>query len=242
MVPLSKLLLISICALFLAALACKLPSISGGNTGTSPAPSVGSGNSNTATASNPAPVSAGITAADKPLDVLTKAISLQQKAKSWRLHIDLSGGVNSSSDGEFIAPDRLHTTTRMQMLGQSHNSEMIAIGKDAWVKRNGGTWQKSPMDPSMAFAQMNNKKLDEELAKVKDISLVGPDTVDGTPTLAYQYTVNDQENEMTVDVKVWVAVGDGLIRKMEITDKADKTHQVATISDYNADIKIEPPM
>jgi hypothetical protein len=65
--------------------------------------------------------------------------------------------------------------------------------------------------------------------------LVGPDILDGKPMLVYQYTLNNSP------AKLWVGVADGLPYKVESVSKSGAKTTV-TISDYNAQIVLTPPI
>jgi hypothetical protein len=82
------------------------------------------------------------------------------------------------------------------------------------------------------------------LSKGAEIKFVGPDTLGGMPMLVYQYTLDNAGGLTGKSVtKTWVSVADGLPRKSESDGEyaGTKTKTVSTVSDYNADIKIELP-
>jgi hypothetical protein len=103
----------------------------------------------------------------------------------------MGGALEQSSNFEYVAPDRYHST-RDSVTGLQTNGETIVIGKDTWVKRN-DQWKKSPVDMSNAFASIQSA-LNGDTMKGVDVRLLGPDTVDGTPTLVYAYTRYCQVN------------------------------------------------
>jgi hypothetical protein len=226
----------ALCSLLLAVAACSSKPETGGGAG------VVSPNGGGTTAS------AGVVSAgDKPLDVMTKATRAQLDAKSYRADIK-----NTASNGsantllvEYAAPDRYHMVTHSQAGGRDSTLEYVIVGKDSFMKMNNGAWQRFPVDMSKMISAFRDPKFIEELAKTSDVKFAGADTVDGAPMLVYEYTMN---NAMGMNIKshakTWVAVADGLPRKSETESEFSgvKTKTEMTMSGYNSDIKIEPPI
>jgi hypothetical protein len=223
----------ALCSLLLAVCACSSKPETGGGAASVP----------------PGGASAGtgvVSASDKPLDVLTKATRAQLDAKSYRANIKntSSNGATNTMLVEYAAPDRYHMVTHSQAGGRDTSLEYVIVGKDTFMKTNGGAWQRFPVDMSKMIAAFRDPKFIEELAKTSDVKFVGADTLGGSPMLVYEYTMN---NAMGASVKThaksWVAVADGLPRKSESESEFGgvKTKTEMTMSDYNSDIKIEPP-
>lgn len=234
--PKMKIQAAALCSLLLAVAACSSsPGTGGGATTVSP-----NGASSNA--------SAGVvSASDKPLDAMTKATRAQLDAKSYRADIK-NTSLNGSSNTllvEYAAPDRYHMLTHSQAGGRETSLEYIIVGKDTFMRMNGGDWKKPPMDMSQMIKSFRDPKFMEELTKTADVKFVGADTVDGLPALIYEYTIN---NAMGINVKAhtktWVGVADGLPRKSETESEFSgvKTKTEMTMSGYNSDIKIEAPI
>jgi hypothetical protein len=238
-----KLLLFSLCSLLLviAAAACASSpagdnSAAGGNVATA-SPGGGGGGSR----------AAAISENDKPLDAMTRAMRAQLDAKSYRAHVTstLSDGTSNAMVIEYVAPDRYRMTNDAQVGGKGYKQEFIITGNATYLKAPDGSWVKSPVDASSIVKAFRDPKMLDELAKTADVKFVGADTIDGTPMLVYQYT---QNNPMGMNLKstskTWLSVADGLPRKTETEGEYDgkKTKTLVTISDYNADIKIESPV
>ncbi|HEX7177472.1 MAG TPA: hypothetical protein VF240_19595 [Pyrinomonadaceae bacterium] len=225
-------------ALLLAATACNsgAPGANGGGA----APASGG---NTAAAGSSSAGAAAISADDKPHDVLMKAMRGQLDAKSYRVHVTTSmgGGPSNNIVIEYAAPDRY----RMVIEVPGGKQEFVIAGNAAYIKAPNGQWVRSPVGVADLIKQFRDPKMLEEMAKTTDIKLVGPDTVDGTPTLVYQYTQNNVMGmNMKSTAKTWLAVADGLPRKTEAEGEYDgkPTKTLMTITDYNSDIKIEAPV
>ncbi len=211
-----------------------------------------SGGTTTTTAPvNSAPANP-LTAGADPRAELTKAMGAQLSAKSYRAQMvsASSNGTNSTMVVEFVAPDRFRLTQDMALPGRGNvKRETIIIGKDTWMKAGAAPWQKFPVDIGSIAAQFRDPKVLDELAKSAEIKYVGPDTIDGAPALVYEYTLNDMLGKGSKSTaKTWLGAADSLPRKTEsegefaFMGKPLKTKTTVTYSDYNADIKIAPPM
>ena len=83
-----------------------------------------------------------------------------------------------------------------------------------------------------------------------DVTFVGSEVLDGAPVLVYQHTLNVKVDQGVVNntSKTWVGKSDGLPHRTELESLRIYQGQtltmktVTTYYDYNADIKIEPPV
>ncbi|MEK6302189.1 MAG: hypothetical protein AABO41_15880 [Acidobacteriota bacterium] len=175
---------------------------------------------------------------ESPLDALSKAVSAQLEAKSFRARMTtvIDGGKESTRIVECISPDRFHIT--------GDQDEMILAGGNVYMKSPAGEWTRLLFDPAEMIKQIRDTNQLDEIRKSTDVVLAGADTVDGVPTLAYRYTMkNPFGMKSTSSCKMWVGLADSLPRKMEVEAEFNKmkTRSVVTYYDYGADIKIEPP-
>ncbi|HZH89819.1 MAG TPA: hypothetical protein VEX70_04275 [Pyrinomonadaceae bacterium] len=189
-----------------------------------------------------------ISESDKPLDAMTRAMRAQLDAKSYRAHVTttLADGAPSKMLIEYVAPDSYRMTQSGQGDAAGGSSMEYVIVKGAmYMKTPKGEWAKSPIDASSMIKAFRDPKMLDELTKTADVKLVGPDMLDGAPMLVYEYT---QTNPMGMNLKntsrTWLSVADGLPRKTESEGEFDgkKTKTLVTMTDYNADIKIESPV
>lgn len=227
---------LTLCTLLLASAACSSsPGAGGGGATLSP-------NGTNATAS------AGvISPTDKPLDVLTRATRGQLDAKSYRANIKTTSSTNTTSAIaiEYAAPDHYHMTTHSQAAGRDTTLEYIIVGKDTFMKMNAGAWQRFPVNMSQMINSFRDPKFIDEITKSSDVKFVGADTLDGSPMLVYEYTLDNVAGmKIKTHAKTWVAVSDGLPRKSESEGEFSgvKTKTEMTVFDYNSDIKIEAPI
>lgn len=239
-----KLLSFSLCSLLLAVVASACASrpagdsngAAGGN-GASASPGGGGGGGR----------AAAISADDKPLDAMTRAMRAQLDAKSYRAHVALTNydGTNNAMVIEYVAPDRYRMTSDLQVGGKNLKQESIIVGGATYIKMPNGGWAKSPIDASSIVKAFRDPKMLDELAKTADVKFVGTDTLDGAPMLVYQYTqLNPMGMKLKSTAKTWLSVADGLPRRTETDGEYEgkKTKTLVTISDYNSDIKIESPI
>lgn len=237
MKSLMKIQAVALCSMLLAVAACSSKPETGGG--------VVSGSPSAASAGTSA---AGVvSASDKPLDVMLKATRAQLDAKSYRANVKntASNGTTSAIVIEYVAPDRYHMVTRSQAGGRDTTLEYVIVGKDSFMKMNAGAWTRFPVDMSKMISSFRDPKFIEELTKSSDIKFVGTDTLGGEPMLVYEYTMdNAMGMSMKTHSKSWVAVSDGLPRKSESESEFSgvKTKTEMTVTDYNSDIKIEPPI
>lgn len=206
---------------------------------------------NTSATSSSSTSSAPSAPTGEPRETLVKAVNAQLGAKSYRAQMvsSSSNGTNSTIEMEFVAPDRFHLTNQSTVNGQNMRQETIIVGSNTYMKMGAGSWQKFPVNMGEMIAQFRNPKMVEELSKGAETKFIGPDMVDGSPTWVYQYTINDPQGKgLKSTSKTWIGVTDSLPRKtesegeMNIMGRAVNTKTSITYTDYNADIKIEPPM
>ncbi len=170
-----------------------------------------------------------------PLDALTRIMRGWAGVKTFRSKITTttSAGASTEISLDVVMPDRFHVVTKQL--------EAIAIGKTYYLKI-GNQWQKVALPQGIDLNFADLKKLEAELGASTDAKLIGPDVLDGTPTLVYEYTTTIKTpTTLTTTSKLWVAVADQLPRKMESVSKTG-SKTVATYYDYNAAITIEPPI
>jgi hypothetical protein len=139
-------------------------------------------------------------------------------------------------------------TNEADLRGRPMKRETLVVGNETWMKMGDTPWQKFPVNMGELITQFRDPKVIDELTKGAEVRFVGPDVVDGAPTMVYQYTLNEpQEKGFKSTAKTWVGVADNLPRKtesegeMNIMGKQVNTKTNVTYSDYGADIKIDRP-
>jgi hypothetical protein len=191
---------------------------------------------------------AAISANDKPLDAMTRAMRAQLDAKSYRASVTntFDGGAPHRMLMEYVAPDSYRMITMGHGGAGADQSTESVIAKGAlYMKTADGRWAKSPIDATEMIKAFRDPKMLDELTKTADVKFVGPDTLDGAPMLVYQYTqTNPMGMNLKSTAKTWLSVADGLPRKTETESvfNGKKSTTLVIMSDYNADIKIESPV
>ena len=223
-VALTLLALLSLCV------ACSKPPGEGGG-GTNGAPGTAGGGS-TAGGGGAAAVAPN----DNPQEVLTKSMQAHLSAKSLRARM-----TNTSSQGTYTATLEYASPDRYRII--SPQGEMIAIGGDAYMKA-GGRWMKAPVNVGQIINQFRDPKAVEEMRRTANVKYVGTETLDGQPMYVYEYALDEAAGTGAKGrAKTWISPADMLPRKTEVDGEAGgiKSHTTITYSDYNSDIKIEPP-
>ena len=180
--------------------------------------------------------------AGNPLDLFTNAISGWEKVKSFRAKMTVTGLVTGATETtmEAVMPDKFHITTS--------RSEMIIIGKTTYLKPSAGAWRKVTIELDNTFGAM--KTMMEDLKVSKEISKTGSETLDGAATEVYESKMTAPAlpgakpgaEPQAYSVKMWVAVSDGMPRKVEQTSQISASRTSIVYKDYNASITIEPPV
>jgi outer membrane lipoprotein-sorting protein len=171
-----------------------------------------------------------------PLESIMKSFRAQMDLKSYRMRMETTTEQTGTKlvVAEFVAPDRLRWVTEGQ--------EMIVIGSVGYM-RQGTIWTKAPIDVSTLISRIRDPKFIEEISKSADVKLLGTDVIDGVPVQVYQYTLRNAPAGGEAISKSWVRVSDGLPLKVETEGDIEgvRSKTIVTYSDFNTDIKIEPP-
>jgi hypothetical protein len=170
-----------------------------------------------------------------PETVLGKIFDRMLSLKSYREDVETYKEENSTGTMKFeiVNPDKMHGVIDTG----SNQLEMVMIGTDFYMK-TGETWIKGAMP--MDFQQYG-LYFTKYLKDIKDIKVVGPDTLDGKPTIVVQFSLTMDKIDSTS--KIWVGLLDGYIYKLESDSVLDnvKYHTTATVYDFNKDMTIEAP-
>jgi hypothetical protein len=143
-------------------------------------------------------------------------------------------GPESTRLVDFAAADRFH----VKLTGEAgEDLELITIGEKSYSKRN-GKWTQE------AASATRPKKIDLEknLADaIKDVTYVGPETINGVQCFAYDYTI--KLDSVTGKGKTWVRASDGLPLQSDSEFRYENYESKSHVSyEYNADVKVEAPM
>jgi outer membrane lipoprotein-sorting protein len=168
-----------------------------------------------------------------PKQALLDAYHGVVKLKSYRIISTTTAKTTSTTVLEYQAPDHFRMVT--------DRAETVVTPGATYVKYKGGRWAMAPVDVSELIARFREPKELKEIETSQDFRLLGPETVNGTPTLVYQY-VTVVDGQRTVS-KAWLMAGRGLPVKKESTSEyaSEKVSSVLDY-DYDRDITIDPPI
>jgi hypothetical protein len=171
-----------------------------------------------------------------PEEILTKIFDRFKSLKSYKENIETFENDQSTGTMQFevVNPDKVHGN--MNVAGK--NIEIIMISKTFYVK-TGDTWIKADMGMDLEQFILSFEK---EMSNMTDMKLIGPDNLDGRPTMVFQYNQKLDTGDSTS--KIWVGLIDGYIYQIESnsTTNGKPTRTVVKLSDFNSDITIEPPI
>jgi hypothetical protein len=218
-----------------------------------------------------------ITTSSDPAEVLQKAVKNWLNARSFRARaFVITPKEEANFEVEFVGPNRIRSVVSdpKGKMGR----DMISIGSIRYTREWGeavaklkpdAKWEKSKtsfideiIDPRSGF--LSSELFGRGLFH-SEIKVVGPETVNGIPTMVYQSgtgkIIYSQERggplieRLTHKIKIWVGVRDNLPYKVEV-EKDESVPPIGddapsltllkkftiSFSDYSADIKIEPPI
>jgi hypothetical protein len=212
-------------------------------TATSAPPSPTAAPAAATTAATPAPAAAG-----DARSALGDVFRGWSGVKSFRARVDaaLTPGATPqpAMQMEVLLPDRMRGTVNAG--GQT--LEMVMIGGTAYIKLPTGQWMRSPGQIPVDFTGLDPKRFESDFQRdVTNVRLVGPDVVEGTPTLAYTYDfVPSTPTKPGVKpgpqtAKLWVGVADRLPRRFEVAGGPTAGTVTVTYYDYGAPITIDAP-
>lgn len=197
---------------------------------------------------------APLTASADPRADVVKAMRASLEAKSYRSQIATtsSNGHNRNMTAEVVPPDRMHMTMEMDMPGRGTvKREIIYIGKESYVRVGDAPWQKDPFGMGDMLAQLHDPKLIDAIQQKAEVKYLGTDTLNGAPMLTYEYKIKDLLGPGKDGIsKIWIGATDELQHQVETENDIDPLntgkviHSKTTVIfyDYNANIKIDPPI
>lgn len=132
---------------------------------------------------------------------------------------------------DYVQPDKMHT--KSEVMGMK--VETIAIGDTTYTKIGDGPWQKEEAAPAPGAPEMEMPditEMAEEMMAAITVEEVGTETVDGVKCKVFDIRFGKEAEP----IRYYIGVKDNLPRKMEMGGIE------IILYDYNAPIKIEPPI
>jgi hypothetical protein len=120
--------------------------------------------------------------------------------------------------------------------GEGEDLELITIGEKSYSKEK-GKWNQEP-----ASSNRPKNDLAKDLADaINDVTLVGPETINGVQCFAYNYSI--QVESVTGKGKTWVRASDGLPLQSDSEFKNGNYESKSHVGyEYNAAVKVDAPM
>lgn len=184
---------------------------------------------------------------DDPIEVVQKAAAAMLQDTSHRCRKSAAG--NSGPGWSEVTMTEVGGVDRLRVIREQGDNpgESILIGNDGYRKIGNRPWAKiDPME--MAWYQTyahDSVKLPDELKfgyNPGDLRLVGPETISGTPTFHYRWSVSSPMIQRTIDI--WLGINDNLPWKTEM-QTYDPTTKLRwheqTECTYGIAITIDPP-
>jgi hypothetical protein len=192
-----------------------------------------------------------VAATDTPVEVVNKArnLLLHDTAHQCRRQTVNNSGPGYADDRvtEAAAPNRYHIVTTQSRTNPGRYEEII-IGEDVYGKNRNEPWQK--MESSQARIQRSVSVLVPDALVFTypngGLELAGRESLDGAPTLRYEYKTHAGDMDRTIDI--WVGANDNLPRKTHMLT-VTAVHGLQSIRwtedatcTYGEKFAIEPPM
>ncbi|MEQ1763045.1 MAG: hypothetical protein ABL984_07865 [Pyrinomonadaceae bacterium] len=153
--------------------------------------------------------------------------------RTFRAKMRGTGDKEVKTDLEFVAPDRFRLKTGPGL-------ETVVIGKDVYLSME-GSFQKLPGAMGNSVPDLRATFNNEGRKWFSDVRFVGEETVNGKPSLVYEYKNKGEGNRGENDSKIWVAKDDGLPLKIESRYKSGNLKTMVIEYEYDPNIKIEVP-
>ena len=202
--------------------------------------------------------------ADLPPDqVLNKASTAIGTATSFHFLFEASkpekpvpGLFVSKAEGSVAKPDKLSASVDATMAGFAVNVKAIVNGQDQYMTDPvTGKWSKASAELNVTQYFDPAKGAASILTGLKGPTADGHESVDGTdcyrikgkvPASALQALSPDVSGASDLNTTLWIGSSDFLVRRVKLEGpfaQSEPSNMVRTItfSDYNKDVKIEPP-
>lgn len=219
----------SLIPVFLVALAlvgCSSTDDSGANSTDSGSANGGSNNV------SPAITTAAVVTRENPMADIEMMAEKVLDQKAVRVKTSAFGDKNFTTEVEYVSPDRFR-------IKSGPGLERIIIGKDVYMFL-GDSWAKLPsFDGQMPDVREMFRK--ERHKYFSDVRFVGEETVNGRPSLVYEYKNNGEGNLGENVSKIWVATDDGLPVRIESRYSGGNLKSMVIEYEYDPSIKIEVP-
>lgn len=188
---------------------------------------------------------------EDPVAVYTRARIGLLHDTAHQCHEESSGnsgpGWRKSSSYEVAASNRMRIVTQ----DGPAKAEWLMVADAYYVKQEGASWKKLASPEEIALGQkfFPAGLIPQEMQfafERGDLKFLGNESVNGLPTVRYQYVVHTSDMDRTVNL--WIGSRDSLPYRTEMRTETRSSMsgpvvwQESTSCKYGVDVKIEPPM
>jgi hypothetical protein len=224
-----------------------------------------------AAALQPSPTNTPNPASDAPPPaahvILQTTLDTLEMLDTWRVEAegdvtakfrDLTVGVPVGYEGHFRAPDRLEGTGSTKLFGLTFKKDVVLLGRTMTVTTQGTGGGEAMARPAPMLSLLDFAGLDPSL--IRDLTLVGEETLDGTPVYHLKGSLAAGPRQVThggasvqlqgqVQFDLWIGVADSLPRLITAEGKMTSSGTVpgslhvvgrATFSEFGQPVVIEP--
>jgi hypothetical protein len=187
--------------------------------------------------SAPAPASSPLLST--PAEEIIAALLALREQKSFRVESTITyDDFSDYTEMHVVPPDRI------RLIAEDY--EMILI-EDRMYILDGDEWLEMPgmlgtiNNLLLMFTQEEVQELREGMVRAE---YLGEEMLDGERTRVYLYGSEDEEMGVYGEVMLWIAISDGLLRKIEtipLVGEEEDGMLVNLYKDYNLPLNIEPP-
>ena len=151
------------------------------------------------------------------------------KAKSYRAKMIMKDGGTTTM--ETVPPDRMRTITTTG----AETYEWITVGNQVRVRQGNGPWTCVPSAGPAPIPNTNPQQMAGEVTAARGPAVV----IEGVQTQSYSYTWKDAVS--TSNLKLYVAVNNGLPKRIESLDNKGAVEMTINYYDYDVPITINLP-
>lgn len=178
-------------------------------------------------------LAAGVAHAE-PRDDIVAAFRKAMDDGSYRMVMNVptpQGPMETTMDVEL--PDRFHM--------KHAQGEFIVLPEGTWMNA-AGNWMKAPMDMSQMTESFSQQAMEDGIAAIQNVRVIGEETIDGCDATRYAYDARGEILGNSTDSEVEVAIcnDSGLPVAMSTTERGSG-QSVSIRYDFDAEIDIRAP-
>lgn len=172
-------------------------------------------------------------AAADPQQELVDAFGKAMAKGAFRAVVHAENSQAPAVEMRVMLPDRFHMKTA--------ETEMIILPQGTWMLAN-GEWMQFPMNVSKMIEGYSKGSIEQGMAALRDVRVVGNETIDGCDSTVYAYRTSGKFMGVESNSSAEAAVcGDtGLPVRVTTRDKQGKV-EGTVLYDFDSEIEIRAP-